>query len=159
WVRSDPGRKLLPLVYLPALLLGGARVAILLRPERHGELITSVSLIERVELVLLAVGFLSGLAILIRALRVARSVTARRQLRWIVWGTTLGAVPCALGYAIPFGLGLPVSHTVEITSAVLLVLLPLAFASALVRYRLMDVEVIIKRGLVYAAAVAAIAAM
>ena len=37
--------------------------------------------------------------------------------------------------------------------------MPLAFASAIVRYRLMDVEVIIKRALVYAAAVAAIAAI
>ncbi len=37
--------------------------------------------------------------------------------------------------------------------------MPLAFASAIVRYRLMDVEVIIKRGLVYTAAIALIAAI
>ena len=29
WARSDAGRTLLPLLYLPALLLGGARVATL----------------------------------------------------------------------------------------------------------------------------------
>jgi PAS domain S-box-containing protein len=43
--------------------------------------------------------------------------------------------------------------------AIPLGLVPLAFASAVVRYRLMDVEVIIKRGVVYATAVSAIAAI
>ena len=31
WVRTDTGRTLLPLLYLPALLLGAARVAVILR--------------------------------------------------------------------------------------------------------------------------------
>ena len=44
-------------------------------------------------------------------------------------------------------------------TAVPLGLVPLAFASAIVRYRLMDVEVILKRLLVYTAAVAAIVAI
>ena len=47
----------------------------------------------------------AGLAVLLRALSRARSVTVKRQLRWIVWGTALGALPFALGYAIPFALG------------------------------------------------------
>ena len=38
-------------------------------------------------------------------------------------------------------------------------LIPLSFASAIVRYRLMDVEVIVKRGLVYVAAAAGIRAL
>ena len=44
-------------------------------------------------------------------------------------------------------------------SAVPLSLVPLAFASAIVRYRLMDVEVIVRRMLVWAAAVGAIAGL
>jgi two-component system NtrC family sensor kinase len=158
-VRSDAGRALLPLIYLPALLLGGARLAVFLRSTNHGELFATVSSsIERFEHIYLAVSVVAGLVVMTRALGRVRSVTGRRQLRWIVWGTALGGVPFVFGYALPFALGLSPLPGFELT-AVLLGLVPLAFASAIVRYRLMDVEVIIKRALVYAAAIAAIAAI
>ena len=159
WVRTDAGRTLLPLVYLPALLLGGARVAVLIRGTGQGEMLSSViTLVERGEILYLAVSLVAGLALMIRALGRVRSVTARRQLRWIVWGTAFGAAPFVLGYAIPWALGAQPFPGAEL-SAILLGLVPLAFASAIVRYRLMDVEVIIKRGLVYAAATTAIVAI
>ena len=83
-----------------------------------------------------------------------RTGTARRQLRWILWGTALGAAPFSLAYALPWATGVSPTLPMELT-AVPLSLVPLAFASAIVRYRLMDVEVIIKRGLVWTAAVSA----
>jgi len=159
WARSDAGRALLPLLYLPGLLLGAGRVATMLRSGRHGEMLSNaIALIERLELVYLAVALVAGLGIMVVALGRVRSVTARRQLRWIVGGTTLGAVPFVLGYAVPYAFGFHPLRGFELT-AVLLGLVPLAFASAIVRYRLMDVEVIIKRALVYSAAIAAIAAI
>jgi two-component system NtrC family sensor kinase len=159
WAKSERGRALLPLIYLPSLLLGGARVATVIRGERHGDVLSSVvSFVERAEYLYLALCLIGGLVIMVRALYRVRSVTARRQLRWIVWGTGLGAVPFIFGYAIPFSLDFDPWPAFELT-AVLLGLVPLAFASAIIHYRLMDVEVIIKRGLVYAAAVAAIAAI
>jgi two-component system NtrC family sensor kinase len=159
WIRSDAGRSAVPLLYLPGLLLGGARVAALLRARDQGAVLSNVvTLLERAELICLAAGLVAGLTIMLRALGRVRSVTARRQLRWIVWGTALGGIPFTFGYALPYVLGFAPVRGADFT-AVLLGLVPLAFASALVRYRLMDVEVIIKRALVYAAAVAAIAAM
>jgi two-component system, NtrC family, sensor kinase len=159
WTKSDSGRTLLPLLYLPALLLGGAEVATILRGAGHGEILSTVVVFaERAGLVYLAACLIGGLVIMTRALYRVRSVTARRQLRWIVWGTGLGAIPFVFGYALPFALGFEPARGFELT-AILLGLVPLAFASAIIRYRLMDVEVIIKRGLVYAAAVAAIAAI
>jgi two-component system, NtrC family, sensor kinase len=159
WVRSENGRRLLPLIYLPALLLGSAEVVAVLRGARLGALLTTMApIVERSELLYLAGCLAGGLTIMVRALRRGCSVTSRRQLRWIVWGTALGAVPFIFGYALPFALGFTPSALFEST-AVLLGLVPLAFASAIVRYRLMDVEVIIKRTLVYAAALAAIAAI
>jgi hypothetical protein len=44
-------------------------------------------------------------------------------------------------------------------SAIPLGFIPLAFASAIIRYRLMDVEIILKRLLIYTSAVAAIVAI
>ena len=85
-------------------------------------------------------------------------MTVKRQLRWIVWGTALGALPFALGYAIPFALGVDPSIPMGL-SAIPLGFIPLAFASAIIRYRLMDVEIILKRLLIYTSAVAAIVAI
>jgi hypothetical protein len=157
WARSDMGRTMLPLLYLPAFALGGLRVYALTR-ETGVTLSTAIDWLDRLELLYLAVCLVLGLVVMVRALRRVRSVTARRQLRWIVWGTSLGSLPFALGYALPFAAGATPPAAFELT-ALLVGLVPLAFASAIVRYRLTDVEVIIKRGLVYAAAVAAIAAI
>jgi PAS domain S-box-containing protein len=159
WVKSDTGRTLLPLLYVPALLLGGGEVAVILRGPGEGSILSSLLLfLQAAGLLYLAVCLVGGFVIMTRALYRVRSVTARRQLRWIVWGTGLGALPFVFGYALPFALGFEPVRWFELT-AVLLGLVPLAFASAIIRYRLMDVEVIIKRGLVYAAAFAAIAAI
>ena len=95
---------------------------------------------------------------MVRALRWVRSMTARRQLRWIVGGTTIGGVPFLVGYALPWVAGFDAGPQLGFLT-IPLGFLPLAFASAVVRYRLMDVEVIIKRTVVYAAAMSAIAAI
>ncbi len=104
---------------------------------------------ETMSLVYLGACLLGGLAVMVRALTRLRSVTARRQLRWIVWGSALGALPFISLYLIPFLFG-HVIRGAEYT-AVLLGCIPLAFASAIVRYRLMDIEVIIKKAFTVAA--------
>ena len=95
-----------------------------------------------------------GVVVLVRAFRQITSITGRRQLRWIAWGTALGVGPFAFGYALPWALGVDPPLALQLT-AIPLGLVPLTFASAIVRYRLRDVEVIIKRGLAYTAFVAA----
>ncbi len=156
WVRTPMGRTFLPLLYMPAALLGLARVVAIARSPLDAKyFIGVVAALDRFEPLYLSICLAAGLVILIRAFRHVRSVTARRQLRWIVWGTALGALPFALGYAVPYALGVEPSLPMEL-SAIPLSFVPLAFASAIVRYRLMDVEVILKRMLVWAVAIAAI---
>jgi two-component system, NtrC family, sensor kinase len=158
WVRTPIGARLLPLLYLPAVVMGGARVVAVARLDGHSNLLNVVAALDRIEPIYLGACLLGGLAVLAYALVHVRSVTARRQLRWIVWGTLLGGAPFALGYAVPFALGVTPTAKMELL-AVPLGLIPLSFASAIVRYRLMDVEVIVKRGLVYVAAAAGVVAL
>ena len=159
WTAGPAGRVLVPMLYIPALVLGLARVAILAWDTADLQLLVrAVTVLDRIELLYLALCFVAGAAALARALTRVQSITARRQLRWIAWGTTLGAAPFALAYAVPYAVGVDPSLPMQL-SAVPLSLIPLAFASAIVRYRLMDIEVIVKRSLVYAVALAAIVAL
>ncbi|MEW6322689.1 MAG: ATP-binding protein [Acidobacteriota bacterium] len=146
----------LPAIYLPAAVLASTRGVALVRAGIDPDyFVRVIGLLDRLELLYLAAFLAAGLGVLVRALGRVRSVTARRQLRWIVWGTALGALPFALGYAVPWALGGTPSLPMQL-SAVPLGFVPLAFASAIVRYRLMDVEIILKRLLVYTTVVSAI---
>ena len=100
----------------------------------------------------------AALACWSRAFREITSVTGRRQLRWIAWGTALGVGPFAFGYALPWVFGVNPPLELQLT-AMPLGLVPLTFACAIVRYRLRDVEVIVKRGLAYTAFLAASVAL
>ena len=149
WVKTDRGRALLPLFYLPALLLGGARMVVIARGVQGPEGSQLLQLFDKLDLLYLSVSLAAGLGVMLRALGRLRSVTARRQLRWIVWGSAVGAVPFIVGYALPYVVGRSIPGGEY--AALLLGVIPLAFASAVVRYRLTDVEVIIKRGLAVSA--------
>jgi PAS domain S-box-containing protein len=151
WAKSDAGRAVIPSFYLPALLLSGGRIVAFADGLRGSQSSVLLERIETASLVYLALCLLGGLAVMLRALTRLRSVTARRQLRWIVWGSSVGALPFVMLYLIPFLFGWSLSFS-EYT-AVLLGCIPLAFASAIVRYRLMDIEVIIKKGLVFSTVV------
>jgi two-component system, NtrC family, sensor kinase len=159
WTGGSAGRALAAALYLPAIALGIARIVAVSRGDAIGtEFVRVTDVLDRFEFFYLAICLIGGLIGLTRAVARVRTITGRRQLRWIVWGTAFGAGPFALGYALPYAIGVMPSLPMEL-SAIPLSLIPLAYASAIVRYRLMDIEVIVKRTLVYAAALSAIVAM
>ena len=149
WAKTAAGRVVLPLIYVPAFAIGLTRAFVMAGLIHLGPVSIWLQRFETMSLVYLAACLLAGLAVMVRALTRLRSVTARRQLRWIVWGSALGALPFISLYLIPFLFG-HVLRGAEYT-AVLLGCIPLAFASAIVRYRLMDIEVIIKKAFAVAA--------
>ena len=156
WSGGELGRLVIIAAYVPAIVLGLARVLAMVSAQRDATFFFRVlGNVDRLELLYLAACFLGGLAGLWRASSQVTTVTARRQLRWIAWGTALGTPPFAFGYVLPYAFGVEPSVPMKL-SAIPLSLIPLAYASAIVRYRLMDIEVIVKRALVYAAALSAI---
>jgi len=151
WRRSLPLTVLLPVMYLPAVILGAARIIAIARGAVEGPFLSrALDFLDRAEPAYLFFCAVAAIIVLIRAFGEISSLTGRRQLRWIAWGTVLGVGPFALGYALPWAFGLNPPLALQLT-AIPLGLVPLAFASAIVRYRLRDVEVIIKRGMVYTA--------
>jgi two-component system, NtrC family, sensor kinase len=150
---DDPAWQV-PLMYVPALVLVAARVIAIARAtdgSLSGPMFSrTIGILDRTEPIYLFVCAVAALAVLVRAFQEITSVTAQRQLRWIAWGTALGVGPFAFGYALPWALGVDPPLALQLT-AIPLGLVPLTFASAIVRYRLRDVEVIIKRGLTYTA--------
>jgi len=153
WLQNKLGRSGLSVLYGPAVVLGGLRTGALWGSTQSGIQVTqTIEVIERLEVFYLLLCISGGAVVMIHALRKLQSVTARRQLRWIIWGTLLGCLPFMVGYLIPWVLGFNPPPQMGFT-AVTLGLVPLAFASAITRYRLMDVDVIVKWAVVYSAAI------
>ena len=96
-------------------------------------------------------------AILIRRFIVSKNTVARQQLKWVVWGSALGIAPFTLIYGIGYVLGSDTASPLVDVSFLPLVLIPLSFGYSVVRYRLMDVELVVRRAAVYAATTLAIA--
>jgi two-component system, NtrC family, sensor kinase len=86
--------------------------------------------------------------------RRAESGLERQQLKWLTRGTVLAVVPFTLFYVIPYLSDWAVPATVTKLAGFSLVILPLTFSWAIVRYRLMDVDLIFKRGVTYTLATA-----
>jgi PAS domain S-box-containing protein len=155
WRTARPMRAVLPLVYLPAIVLIVTRILMVASGRDDGaRLSLAVDVLDRAEPVYLFGCAAAAIVVLTRAFSEITSLTGRRQLRWLAWGTVLGVGPFALGYALPWALGVDPPVALQLT-AVPLSVVPLTFASAIVRYRLRDVEVIIKRSLAYTAFLAA----
>jgi PAS domain S-box-containing protein len=149
-------RRVIPLVYVPGALLGLVHVMV-----ATGVLVLPVSLLtarwvlDRVELIYLALYFLAGAACLQYSYNRTRVPLLKQQLKWVTRGTYLAVVPFALFYALPYFLGFVPPLWMKF-SALSLVFLPLTFGYAIVRYRLMDVDIIFRRGIAYTLATAAI---
>jgi len=145
-------RWVIPAVYAPGAMLLGVHI-LALRYLRASELLRWN--LDRLELGYLAVFFVTAAAALVYTYRRASTPILRQQLKWVTRGTILAITPFTLFYVIPYMLGV-LPTTVMKVSVLSLGILPLTFGYAIFRYRLMDVDLIFKRGMVYTLAAAAV---
>ena len=93
---------------------------------------------------------IASAALLVRTWVKAKSAVVRQQMKWVVWGSLLAIAPFTVLYGVGYLFGAQ-SDPWLIDAAVLpLVLIPLAFGYSVIRYRLMDVELVVRRVFVYA---------
>jgi len=172
WVAEDFYRALLPPLLLhfflvfPAPLLRRRWIALLYLPglaylalQEAPFFLSSLDptrtfvLAERLWLVLFAV---YGAAVVVRLLALLRKTRAEaeaeKQVRWIALGLVVGLSPFLILSVVPEALGVATPWLSKV-GILPLVLIPLAFSYAILKWRLWDVEIFVREALATTAAV------
>jgi len=146
WYRKWMGAA----IYAPGaaliLVTAGFATGLLVAP---GQALLDVRVtIDRAWLLLLtATYFLSGF-VLQSGYHSAEDTIVRQQLKWLRNGLLFGFAPFGILYSLPYIFNVQFSPWLNY-AVVTLPLVPLTIAYAIVRYRLMDVDVIFRRGYAY----------
>ena len=117
----------------------------------------------RAEIGLFAVSLLASAALFIqsfrRAGRQARSIVVRQQLKWVMWGMSVASTAFAIFYVPAYFASPWVSQLLTSVSITPLVLIPLTLGYSVVRYRLSDIDIVMRRSLAYIIATLSVAAV
>src|SRR5205807_851196 len=92
--------------------------------------------------------FLTGAVALGFEQKRTEDMVVRQQLKWLRNGAFCGILPFAALYVLPYVLGAVPNGYMKM-SLLSVVLIPLTLAYAILRYRLMDVDIIFRRGYAY----------
>lgn len=146
--------KLLVVYGIPAVLLG-VHISVASGTLGFFPSLAGYNLLDKIENGMLGVYFLVAAGIFVASYFRAPSGILRQQLKWVAGGTLAGIVPFLCFYILPFSAGVNLPQWTKF-SVFSLALIPLCYGYAVIRYRLMDVDIIFKRGLAYTAATAGI---
>ncbi len=146
WFRS---KLWVAALYLPPALLFPLWLAITSGTLQIG--ISPVELrwmLDRIWQPLLIVPYLLGGLTLSVVYRRTDDPIVRQQLKWLRNGTFCGILPFAAFYVLPYALGMLPNQYMRL-SVLSMALIPLTLAYAIARYRLMDVDILFRRGYAY----------
>src|SRR5580658_2566957 len=139
-------RLLLPLVYAPGIAVFGLWMMAINRWEATGLLMHRLN---QVGTAYDAAFYILATLLFLNSYLRANTPLLRQQLKWLWRGAVLAIAPFTLLYAIPFLFDVRMPSLLTKLAGLSLVFLPLTFAWAIVRYRLMDTDLIFKRGVAY----------
>src|SRR5690242_11777426 len=139
--------KVAALYSIPAALLG-LHVFVATGTLDFLPSISNRDFLDTIELLYLGAYFLLAAVIFLASYFRAPSGILRQQLKWVTGGTFAGILPVFLLYILPRLVSAVPQPWMKL-SVFSLVLIPLCFGYAIIRYRLMDVDIIFKRGLAY----------
>jgi PAS domain S-box-containing protein len=139
-------RWLLPLVYAPGAGLLCLWLLAIGRWQATGLLLHRIN---QTATAYDAIFYVLAALLFLRSFGRADSPLLRQQLKWLTRGTLMAVLPFTLFYAIPFLLDLHPPRLLTNLAGLSLIFLPLTFSWAIVRFRLMDTDLIFKRGVAY----------
>ncbi|WP_353071370.1 GAF domain-containing sensor histidine kinase [Tunturiibacter gelidoferens] len=152
--RKRLGRRIAcVLLYLPGVFLIGLQYTAI-RSWSATEVL--LHRLDQIALGYLALYYVIAAIVFRLRYRWAESALERQQLKWLTRGTLIAVTPFTLLYVIPYLADWSVNSQIAKIAGLSLVVLPLTFSWAIVRYRLMDVDLIFKRGVTYTLATASL---
>src|SRR5436309_3621150 len=154
WVKQR--RKLLYVIYLPGAVLFLAQFAFLYNVLEFipSPLVLRI-LLDNLGDFHFGLYFVLSAAVLVQTYRTVRTPELRQQMKWVTRGTAVAVIPYFLLQSLPRLSGLVPEGYIDF-AIFPLVLIPISFGYAIHRYRLMDVDIIFKRGVTYTLATGSI---
>ncbi len=143
--------SLIPKLYYAFAVLFGAVIAYqtysVISELTYEKLALLETLWHICEITLLS-GLILGTSLLAYKYRRLASIESRNKTEWIFWGMIVGVGPFMLFWLIPDILNLPYVVSEELLLLFLL-LVPASFSVAVLKFHVLDIEVLIKRSIIY----------
>ena len=146
-------------IYLPAAVMFAASVYFNVMIFSRGKVFGNAITVFRNTTAAYFIAFVVlGLVAFIYAYRHVSTESTRSNLKLVVWGTLIGTLPLVFVQVV-----VSIRPEIEIPGEKLaflpLILVPVAFGHAIVRYGLLDLEIVVKRSLVYTLLIAVLASV
>jgi two-component system NtrC family sensor kinase len=140
-------RRLIPYFYLPAAAMIALQLDMVLN---HGHMVfgkvnpARLAALDRIELLYFVLLQLVAMGVLFWRFRRGAAWEQHRQMQWMALGVAGGYVPFLVLYFAPLALHLGPPQFLTSVAVLPLALVPLTFAYAILRYKLWDIEVIVR---------------